>query len=100
MPANKTNSDVTGLWTKQDVAYFFGVAKSTVDHWVARGQGGPPHVKLGRLVRFRVEDVHDYVRDRIQQQGASSGRALERNGRCRNDDRHPNNIALGASMPE
>jgi hypothetical protein len=43
-------------------------------------------VKCGRLVRFREEDVHDYVRERIQQHGASGGRAVERNELCRNDE--------------
>jgi excisionase family DNA binding protein len=41
------------------VAEWLGVAKSTIAKWVH--YGFIPHVKIGRSVRFRTEDIEKWV---------------------------------------
>ena len=54
-------TDQGGLWDKPRLAKFLKVSKPTVDQWVSKGRGGPRHLKIGALVRFRPEDVFDYL---------------------------------------
>lgn len=44
-----------GMWDAEEVAAFLKVDKDSVYRWVA--QGRLPSVKVGRLTRFRPEDV-------------------------------------------
>lgn len=48
------------LWTVQEVSEYLGVHVKTVYRWAA-GFGGPPGIKLGKYVRFRPEDVAEWV---------------------------------------
>lgn len=41
-------------------AEFLSVSEKTLAQWRWRG-GGPKFCKLGRLVRYRVEDLHSFV---------------------------------------
>ena len=48
------------LWTIEDVAYYLGVPVQTLYSW--RGTGvGPCGRLVGRRLRFRPEDVRDWV---------------------------------------
>lgn len=49
------------LWDKRRLASFLGVSVATVDQWVSRGNGGPRHLKVGALVRFRPDDVREFL---------------------------------------
>ena len=40
-----------------------GVKKQTLSVWRLRGCG-PPFIKIGRLVRYRVSDLMDYIESR------------------------------------
>jgi len=41
-----------------------GLSKSTLEKLRVYG-GGPAYLKLGRLVRYRVEDLDSWLKDRI-----------------------------------
>lgn len=45
-----------------DVSAFLGVPIGTLDQWRHRGTG-PRYVRVGRHVRYRLEDVHAWVAD-------------------------------------
>jgi excisionase family DNA binding protein len=44
------------LLTKRELAKLLKVSLPTINRWVKRG-GGPPHLKVGVLVRYRLGDV-------------------------------------------
>ncbi len=46
------------------LSQIIGVDKGTIYDWVRRGK--IPHVRLERLVRFDLEDIDEWVRDRKQ----------------------------------
>jgi len=53
------------LLTSAEAALLLGVSRS----WLAKSRlrgDGPRFVKLGRSVRYREDDVHDYVRRRTR----------------------------------
>ena len=50
---------MTRLLTPQEIADYLGVKPSTIYAWTH--QGFIPHVKLGRLVRFREKTVMEWI---------------------------------------
>jgi len=52
------------LLTPQEIANCLGVQPSTIYQWTH--QGFIPHVKLGRLVRFREADVTKWITERSE----------------------------------
>jgi len=46
------------------LSQIIGADKGTIYDWVRRGK--IPHVRLERLVRFDLEDIDEWVRDRKQ----------------------------------
>ena len=50
------------LLTPQEMADCLGVEKSTIYQWTH--QGFIPHIKLGKLVRFRESDVMKWLDSR------------------------------------
>jgi PTS system nitrogen regulatory IIA component len=50
---------MTPLMTAEDAANYFQCSPRTIYEWAERGL--LPSVKLGRLVRFREEDLEAYV---------------------------------------
>ena len=51
------------LLTTKEVAESFGIAPNTMEIWRIRGEG-PRFVKCGRYVRYRRNDVEDYIESR------------------------------------
>lgn len=49
------------LWSVEEVSYYLGVPVSTLYFWRSEG-GGPPSRRVGRHLRYRAEDVEDWVR--------------------------------------
>jgi len=58
------------LLNAQEIADHLGVQKSTVYQWTH--QGYIPYVKIGKLVRFKTEDVEKWIKKK------SSGGRLQR----------------------
>src|SRR5262245_5060523 len=50
---------MTALLTPDEAAAVLRVSARTLDDWRQAG-GGPAFVRVGRLVRYRVEDVESY----------------------------------------
>ena len=46
-------------WRKDDVASFCGVGTRTVENWMMCE--GLPHFKIGNVVRFKPQDVKDFL---------------------------------------
>lgn len=58
------------LLTAKDLADYLGVPITTVYAWRHRGNG-PPGLRVGRHLRFRVGDVAQWVAKRIDQTDGS-----------------------------
>ena len=54
------------LMTPVEVAEYLGVSKETLNVWRCTKRYNLPYVKTGRLVRYRVEDVANFVTSRLQ----------------------------------
>lgn len=50
------------LLTRIELAKVFGVSRSFLDHAAQRGSG-PPHIRLGRAVRYDVVAVSKWLMD-------------------------------------
>jgi len=50
------------LLTKDEVAEMLGVKPSTIYQWTH--EGFIPHVKINNLVRFRQNDIDEWIEDR------------------------------------
>lgn len=61
------------LWTEQQCAEHRRCAISTLQKERVRGDG-PPFVKLGRLVRYRPEDVLAWVAAKVVNSTSEVGR--------------------------
>lgn len=48
------------LWSVQDVSEYLGVTVWTVYSWRSAGTG-PPGRRLGKRLRYRPQDVRDWV---------------------------------------
>jgi excisionase family DNA binding protein len=65
-------SDDEPMWTSDDVAKFLQVSRSWVEH--AAPSGVIPSVMIGRLRRFRPDDIRKISRDGLPVRGSSKGR--------------------------
>ena len=57
---NTTNIKPAVVVTVQQAAEYLGLAVSTLNKWRCHG-GGPVFIKMGRAVRYRVEDLEEYI---------------------------------------
>lgn len=55
------------LWTPQQAAHALGVSARTLATWRSTGRHNLPFVKVGRLVRYRLQDVADWLQSRRKQ---------------------------------
>lgn len=52
------------LLTQHDVAFRWNMSARTLERW--RWEGiGPAHLKIGRCVRYRLEDIEEYEQSRL-----------------------------------
>lgn len=51
---------VVTVMTVNQAAEYLGLAVSTLNKWRCHG-GGPVFIKMGRAVRYRVEDLDGYL---------------------------------------
>jgi len=59
------------LLTSVEVAKMLGITHSTLRSWRFRGEG-PPSVKVGVAVIYRIEDVETWMRKNHHQEEAES----------------------------
>ncbi len=53
-------TDTKGVFTVREAASYLGLAESTLNKWRCIG-GGPEYLKMGKSVRYRVADIHDWL---------------------------------------
>lgn len=58
------------LWTLAEVATYLSVPEKTIYMWRTRGQG-PRGMRVGRHVRFRREDVEEWLRGQFDPTSAA-----------------------------
>jgi DNA-binding transcriptional MerR regulator len=56
-----------------DVAVQLGLSPRTLEGWRRRGEG-PPYIKVGRLVKYRPEDIEAYKIARLRANLPLSGK--------------------------
>ena len=49
------------LWTVQEASEYLNVSVTTLYGWRSAGVGGPPGRRLGNKLRYRPQDVRDWV---------------------------------------
>jgi len=54
------NTIPLSVMTVQQASDYLGLAVSTLNKWRCLG-GGPVFIKMGRAVRYRVEDLETYL---------------------------------------
>jgi excisionase family DNA binding protein len=52
------------LWNYAQAAQFLGVAQGTLENWVSSGLYALPHVRVGRLIRFRPSSLSRWLASR------------------------------------
>lgn len=57
--------DPTPLMNRAEVARYLGVPDRTLDTW-RRRRSGPPAMKVGRHLRWRLEDVDRWLADQTE----------------------------------
>jgi len=62
MAEHVENSGEKPYWRKDDVASFCCVGRRTIENWMTHE--GLPHIKIGNVVRFRPQDVKDFLETR------------------------------------
>lgn len=55
-----TQEQTTEFLKRQEAANHLNVKKSSLEAWAVRG-GGPPFVKFGRAVRYRLSDLEAWA---------------------------------------
>lgn len=59
------HSPKQNLMTVQDASEFLGLSVSTLNKWRCYGKG-PVFLKLGRVIRYRKEDLETYIEERLK----------------------------------
>ena len=62
----------TRLLATSQAAEVLGIKKGTLDIWRHYGKG-PPHIKIGRNVRYAVEDLEAFISDQRRTSTSDSG---------------------------
>ena len=57
--------------TTKEAATYLNVAESTLEAWRCRG-GGPPFLKLGKIVRYREADLDDFIESCVRKNTSES----------------------------
>jgi excisionase family DNA binding protein len=57
------------LLNYQEAARFLGISQGTLENWVSTGLYGVPHIKLGRLIRFRPASLSRWLELREHSSG-------------------------------
>ena len=53
------------MFRTNEAAGYLGLTKSTLEAWRCRG-GGPVFIKLGKAVRYRREDLDEFINSRAR----------------------------------
>lgn len=59
------NIDKNKLLTPEEAASMLGLQLNTLNVWRATNRYHLPFVKVGRLVRYRLSDINDFIENRL-----------------------------------
>jgi excisionase family DNA binding protein len=61
----KTPISITTPFNTREAADYLGVRSGTLEAWRIRG-GGPLFIKMGRSIRYRLEDLQRFIEENIK----------------------------------
>jgi excisionase family DNA binding protein len=64
LQAASERTPLSTLLSVEEVAEYLGVPTGTLANWRHLGRG-PAFVRVGRLIRYRAEDIAGWIEDRI-----------------------------------
>lgn len=82
MTTTSAASDSLVLMTPSDLSEYLGVPTGTLANWRYQGRG-PAFVRLGRHVRYRAEDVLDWISGQVSDATSRSGEVPSHHRRAR-----------------
>ena len=60
------------LVTTSEAAGYLGLKRNTLEIWRVKGNG-PKFLKLGRLVKYRLQDLERFLEDSVKQSTSQYG---------------------------
>lgn len=72
--------DSVKLVNKYVVASALDVSLRTVEGWVNGRKGGPPFIRVGRLVKWPLSNLRQYIKSRLEEK--KTRRDIQRRRRC------------------
>lgn len=57
-------SSAPRYYTREQAAEYLGVKQATLDVWASTKRYNLKYIKVGRLVRYRQEDLEQFLNDR------------------------------------
>lgn len=82
MTTTSAASDSLALMTASDLSDYLGVPTGTLANWRYQGRG-PAFVRLGRHVRYRADDVFDWISGQVSDATSPRGEMPSRHRRPR-----------------
>lgn len=70
--SNNQNSTATNLLDTSDLAALLTNKSNTIEGWRIKGVG-PRYIKVGRLVRYRIEDVEAWLESQSRTSTSQAG---------------------------
>lgn len=55
------------LLTVKALSQYLGISEDTLSKYRTKGTG-PKYLKLGRVIRYKLSDVHEWIEEKIQNQ--------------------------------
>lgn len=60
------NTNLDRLLSRAEAAEFLGVSKGTLEIWASTKRYNLPFIKIGRLAKYRLTDLQEFVNSNIQ----------------------------------
>lgn len=61
---NTSEADSDRLLTVEEAARYLGLTKSCLDQWRSRGNAELPYTRVGGRVRYPLQGLREYVKER------------------------------------
>ena len=62
--SHQATANFISLLSNEEAAYYIGVRRETLDAWRCTGRQQIPHIKVGRLVKYRKSDLDAWLETR------------------------------------
>ena len=64
---NMEHEGIDYMMDQEDVSRILKVSTKTLEYWRCRG-GGPDFIKIGKLVRYRMPDLKEFIQRSVDMQ--------------------------------